>query len=271
MPEIDENLRQWNAEYSWDEQGDEWSHAWGGTSLMWWGTLRPRLHAFLPAPTILEIAPGFGRWTQFLKDECERLVLVDLSERCIESCRARFAAEPSLEYHVNDGRSLEMVADGSVDLAFSFDSLVHAETDVIEAYVQQLARKLSPGGIGFIHHSNMGAYPGSAALADRVPEALRRRLVGRHVLINTYSWRARSVTADLVLEQCRAAGLRCLGQELVNWYYGFQLIDCITVFTRAEGGDAGAEPVRVRNRGFMREARALQRIAPLYARPSSKS
>jgi 16S rRNA A1518/A1519 N6-dimethyltransferase RsmA/KsgA/DIM1 with predicted DNA glycosylase/AP lyase activity len=52
---------------------------------MWRGMLRPRINAWVPTGTILEIAPGFGRWTRFLKDVCDRLVVVDLAERCIEA------------------------------------------------------------------------------------------------------------------------------------------------------------------------------------------
>lgn len=59
---------------------------------------------------------------------------------------------------INDGRSLDAVVDGSVDFVFSFDSLVHLEVEVIESYLKQLASKLTPNGVGFIHHSNMGEY-----------------------------------------------------------------------------------------------------------------
>ena len=30
-----------------------------------------------------------------------------------------------MSYHLNDGRSLEMIPDGTIDLIFSFDSLIH--------------------------------------------------------------------------------------------------------------------------------------------------
>jgi hypothetical protein len=46
-----------------------------------------------------------------------------------------------------------MIADGSIDLAFSFDSLVHAEADVLSFYLAQLATKLRSDGVAFIHHS----------------------------------------------------------------------------------------------------------------------
>ena len=50
-----------------------------------------------------------------------------------------------------------MVDDESIDFAFSADSLVHADLDVIAAYLSELARTLRPNGVGFIHHSNLGA------------------------------------------------------------------------------------------------------------------
>ena len=265
MPGLEENLSQWETGYSWSGQGDEWSGPWGGTEMMWWGALRPRLHSFLPTGTILEIAPGFGRWTQFLKDACERLVVVDLSERCIEACRRRFRADTNIAYHVNDGRSLGMVADGSIDLAFSFDSLVHAEADVLADYLRELRSKLKPDGIGFIHHSNMGAHRLGAQAARAVPERLRRRLVLRGMLVNVYAWRAESVTADLFARQCGEAGLQCVSQELINWQCGRQLVDCISVFT-PEGSARSRDLVRLKNPRFMQEATGLARLSALYGR-----
>src|SRR3954469_21448802 len=184
MADVEENLAVWSTDWDWSTQGDEWSAWWGDTHALWYGALLPRIHAFLPAGTILEIAPGYGRWTQFLKEECERLVAVDLTERCIDACRERFSDATNIEYHVNDGRSLDMVADGSIDFAFSFDSLVHAEADVVGAYVEQLARKLSPDGIGFIHHSNIGGYRRLLTLARKVPPHRLGDLVRRGAVIN---------------------------------------------------------------------------------------
>src|SRR5512143_2338398 len=124
MPPVEWNLQQWNQEYSWTKQGDERSSSWGGAEAQWFGAILPRIHAFIPAQNILEIAPGFGRWTNFLRGQCERLVVVDMAESCITACRQRFATDSHISYHVNDGKSLEMIPDGSVDFVFSFDSLV---------------------------------------------------------------------------------------------------------------------------------------------------
>ena len=143
MPTIQENLQVWT-DYDWPDGGNEWSSPWRGTELLWWGTLLPRIQAFVPTDTILEIAPGFGRITHYLKDTCKNLIVVDLTNRCIETCKQRFSSYSHITYHVNDGKSLDMIPDQSIDFVISFDSLVHAEADVFESYLSQLARKLKP-------------------------------------------------------------------------------------------------------------------------------
>jgi SAM-dependent methyltransferase len=264
MPEVDQNLANWTSEWDWSQQGDEWSRAWGDTAALWHGALLPRIHTFVPTGTILEIAPGYGRWTQYLKDLCRRLVIVDLTENCIENCRRRFADSSNIEYHVNDGRSLDMVADGSIDFVFSFDSLVHAESDVLGAYLEQLARKLTPDGVGFMHHSNIGAYGPLTRLAKMMPGRSIGPLVRKGVLINVVAWRAESVTADSVAEQCERAGLVCSGQEKISWEAGRFLIDALTVFTR-QGSRWDRPRTVVSNPLFVSEARRMSR---LYARSS---
>jgi SAM-dependent methyltransferase len=264
MPGVEQNLANWSRQWDWSQGGDEWSAWWGGTRAMWLGALLPRIHAFVPAGTVLEIAPGFGRWTQFLQGLADRLVIVDLTPECIDACRERFAAASNIDYHVNDGRSLDMVADGSIDLVFSFDSLVHAELDVLEAYLQQLARKLAPDGVGFIHHSNIGAYRPLTRLARRAPAQQFHRLAKRGLIIDLSAWRAESVTADAFARACSAAGLRCVTQELIAWERGPYLIDALSTFTRA--GSAWDRPLqRIRNPLFRAEA---SRMAQAYAAPS---
>ena len=257
MPTIKENLNHWNNEAHWSGQGDEWSNWWGGPEPQWFGAIFPRVHPFLPAKSILEIAPGFGRWTQFLKNYCGHLTLVDLSETCIEACKKRFSSYSHISYHVNDGESLSMIPDESIDFVFSFDSLVHAEADVMGAYLKQLSRKLTPNGVGFFHHSNIGAYPHVALLA-MIPPKLKGWLK-RKKIIATDGWRAYSMTAEVFEELCERAGLQCIGQEVVNWG-GERLRDCFSLFTLRSS--KWARPNRVvKNPDFMKEADLIKRLA----------
>jgi SAM-dependent methyltransferase len=260
MPDLDTNLENWTSGWDWSQAGDEWSAWWGGTDALWHGALLPRIHAWVPAGTILEIAPGFGRWTGYLASLADRVVAVDLTERCVEHCRERFASDARVEVHRNDGRSLPMVADGSVDFAFSFDSLVHAESDVLGAYMGELARVLKPDGVAFVHHSNIGAYPRQTRLARRVRgRRLHAALTRRGLLINMPAWRAESVTADSVAAQAEAVGLACIGQEKVNWELGRHLIDAFTLVT-PRGSRWDRPRVVVENPRFTDEAERVRRL-----------
>ena len=262
MADVDHNLSVWQADWDWSTEGDEWSSWWGGTDALWHGALLPRIHAFVPTGAVLEIAPGFGRWTQYLKDLCDRLVIVDLADRCIAGCRERFARTTNIEYHVNDGRSLDMVGDGSIDFAFSFDSLVHAEADVLDAYISQLATKLAPDGVAFLHHSNSAGLRPLLAATARLPEPARGRVMRAGLAPDVYAWRAQSVSARSVTAQCERAGLVVLGQERINWEYGPYLTDALTTVTPRGSSRERAGASR-RNPLFRAEAR---RMADLYAR-----
>ena len=184
-------------------------------------------------------------------------------------CRERFAGAPHIEYHVNDWKSLEMVPDGAIDLVFSFDSLVHAERDVLEAYLAQLGRKLKPDGIGFIHHSNMGNYRRAAALARRIPHPIRLRLTVWKLLVNVYAWRS-DTTAEEFAALCDRGGLACIAQEKICWEHGRGLSDTLSLFTPR--GSRWERPNRVvENYGFMREAARIAEIGSLYGRRAFSS
>ena len=123
MPTIEENREFWNDLFHWGKhQGDIWSDHWGGPEAQWKWCVYPRIRQHLPAGTVLEIGPGMGRWTQFLREFCDHLILVELSPRCLEACRDRFGDE-AMEYHLGDGRSLGPIEDDSIDLAKDAESI----------------------------------------------------------------------------------------------------------------------------------------------------
>jgi SAM-dependent methyltransferase len=265
MATIDENCAVWNTDHDWTQQGEEWSEPWGGSESQWRWTLLPRISAFLPAATILEIAPGFGRWTHYLKDLCDHLTVVDVSARCIQACTERFVADSHISYYTNDGKSLAMIPEGSIELAFSVDSLVHAEADALEAYLHGLARTLTPDGVAFIHHSNLGAYRRYFSLTTRIPRmSLGKNLLVRAGLIDPDHWRGLSMSASLFATYARNAGLQCIGQEIINWGRSRRMIDCFSLATRPTS--KWARPNRVvQNPNFMREANYVSGLTRLYA------
>ena len=230
--------------------------------MFWWRGLLPRIHRHLPAGRALEIAPGFGRWTSHLVSHARHLIIVDLTERCIEHCRARFADRTNIEYWTNDGESLAMIEDESLDFVFSFDSLVHVEAPVVRAYLLQLGRKLRPGGTGFIHHSNLR---GLAEPGGDIPSWVTRR-----------NWRGESMSARLFREYCAEAGLECQSQEIVNWIsrskkadrhrvpgWGLPMTDTFSTFTRPVAPTGELTHIYV-NPSFAEEWRQCVSLASLY-------
>lgn len=260
MPTIEENRTFWGAGYAWPQDGDEWSIGAGGTMHVWHGTIMPRLCGFLPARRVLEIAPGHGRFTGFLLGLGAHVTAVDVAEGCTRHCKKRYRRARWLgraRFYTNDGRSLPMLRDGSIDLAFSWDSLVHCERDVIEGYLRELARVLRPGGVGFIHHSNLGNYPGG---------------VGADGVVQNPGWRGPTMSWQVFRELCDKAGLWCLCQE-PRTFNQPQMIDCISVCCRPAAASPGQpaaaapEPAFFENSEFYRETHNLKRIAGMYRRP----
>ena len=146
-----EEQRSWNNENWWVMDGHEWSKSFGTTENLWNNEIFDKIKEFR-GKKILEIAPGFGRITQFLSILAGELIVVDLNPRCIEKTREKLKNHV-LAYFVNDGKSIPKVRDNSQDLVFSFDSFVHMHANVTEEYIKEIHRVLKPGGHSFIHHS----------------------------------------------------------------------------------------------------------------------
>ena len=146
-----EEQKLWNQEYMWSIDGHEWSKSFGTTENLWNKEIFDKIKDFR-GKKILEIAPGYGRITQFLSILAGELIVVDLNPLCIQKTKEKLSHHV-LAYFVNDGKSIPKVRDNSQDLVFSFDSFVHMHANVIEEYIKEIYRVLKPGGQSFIHHS----------------------------------------------------------------------------------------------------------------------
>jgi SAM-dependent methyltransferase len=157
------NYEYWQR-WDWSRQGEEWT-----PSAEWKQSLvdEVMLRHMRPGTTIVEIGPGAGRWTEALQAIAERLIVVDLSDLCIQLCRQRFAGATNMEFHVNDGRSLAAIDSAGVDGVWSFDVFVHVAPPEIEAYVAEIARVMRPGAHAVIHHAAAGRDGDSADLGQR--------------------------------------------------------------------------------------------------------
>ena len=155
---IENNLRVWDAEYPWSQDGDEWDgqarvcgqpyEAWKRSVVETFIT--PHISA---SSRVLEIGPGHGRWSKEIVDRCQELVLVDLSPTCLEHCRRLFKDREHVVYQVTDGLSLPNVAEASIDFLWSYDAFVHMEAEVVAAYLGEMQRVLKTKGRAIVHHA----------------------------------------------------------------------------------------------------------------------
>lgn len=218
--------------------------AWCGARSQWFGTIYPRIHRLLPVGRILEIAPGHGRWTQFLLNHCEEYFGVDIAENCVLAGMRRFSSSTRTHFIKNDGRSLAMVPEESTDFVFSYDSLVHVELDVMGEYIWQICRKLTPTGAAFLHHSN--------AMGDSVDAQEARE-----------GARGASVSSSLIKQLIEDCSGKVLIQEEMNWIRKTRT-DCMTTFVGAASPTSFAYQL-IRNDDFLLEASLVRANQSPYA------
>jgi ubiquinone/menaquinone biosynthesis C-methylase UbiE len=155
------NSRSLNAEiwdnWDWTAGGDEWT-----PSPEWKASLvKCVLNPNVPSgSTIVEIGPGAGRWTEHLIPLASSYTGIDLSKTCIELCTKKFATSSNATFRTNNGNDLPGVADGSVDIIWSFDVFVHINLADISTYLDEFKRTLKPGGRAVIHHGTTAGHSG---------------------------------------------------------------------------------------------------------------
>ena len=111
--------------------------------------------------TVLDLAAGHGRNALRLIEKAQHVTCVDVNPENIAFLKNRFANDRRFTVTQNDGASLSQIPDNSIDLAYSFDSMVHFDVEIVTAYVKEFYRIVRPGQFAFIHHSNYTAAPGA--------------------------------------------------------------------------------------------------------------
>lgn len=247
MPSIKWNMDYWNHEYSWPRHGEEWSHQWGNSHIQWLTCLFPRICGFLPSSRLVEIAPGQGRWTRFLANHCQHYIGFDLSPNTTEFCQSYLGdvgSATTKRFITNNGSDFPGADDESVNFVFSFDSLVHAELDVVEGYIKEISRVLVPGGAAFIHHSNFAVYSNDS-------------------IKNTHC-RGETVSAEIVRLLCTKNDLLAKMQEIVPWQSEL-LTDCFSTIVKIGPDEDLPPPKIISNELFWENAERMRNELIIYS------
>lgn len=165
----------------------------------------------------LDFAAGHGRNTAKLATLAKQLYVVDANPDAVKFLRERFSKHDqnrcSLQVIQNNGKDLQDLPSNAISLIYSFDSMVHFERRLVEAYMPEFERVMAPGAYGFIHHSNFGR-------VSQDPDF-------RH----HPAWRA-NVDIDFFAQCCFRHKLLAVRQTPISWFVGEVLIqdlDCLSI------------------------------------------
>jgi SAM-dependent methyltransferase len=159
---------------------------------------------------VLDLAAGHGRNSEKLKTVAKHITIVDINQENIDFCQKRFAGDPRFTFVRNDGYSLAAIESNSITLLYSFDAMVHFDSDVVREYVREFARVMRPGAFGFCHHSNYTANPTGDVSQNP-------------------GWR-NFMSQELFAHYCAKEGLRVVKQQILNWQLPGS--DCVTLFQK---------------------------------------
>lgn len=202
-----EEQRKWNDPAMWSDGGHEWSKDFGDTEQLWNRYLLPIMKNYRNK-YILEIAPGFGRITQFLATLAYELWVIDLNRLCIQKTLEKIGPQHIKQALVNDGLHLTNVPSCYFECVFSFDSFVHMHKNVTQSYIEEIGRVLKPGGEAVIHHGNLSG--------------------GQELSFENIGGRA-NMWPDLFRQFVTDAGMIVIKQMPFNFK---TVSDCITIFKK---------------------------------------
>lgn len=208
MPSKKANLRICSKEGLWNEY---FQLAEADMDDQWREIIFPQIRDF-DFEAVLELAPGRGRNTEKLCGVSKKIYAVDLNSYALNQCRERIGEEfngCSVEYHLNNGTDLAMIADSEITAIYCWDAAVHFDKEVTADYIREFARILKAGCKGFVHHSNLG----DIASKD---------------LSKNPHWRS-NVSKDFFADICRKNSLRVVSQTDIPWA---GINDCTTVFAK---------------------------------------
>ena len=104
---------------------------------------------------VLELGCGVGRIGRELVDLCASWHGVDISSAMLKVAAERLDGRPGVTLSELNRTELPMVANRSLDAAYSVAVVCHMDKEDLFLYLLELARALKPGGIAYLETWNL--------------------------------------------------------------------------------------------------------------------
>ena len=112
-----------------------------------WDDIRLMNRFVCNGSSILDLGCGIGRITQFMVDDFEKVVGIDISGEMIKQAKKRLKGYKNLELIETDGWTIPL-KDNSIDLVFSYLVFQHFKNrKMVEANFKEVYRVLKPKGM----------------------------------------------------------------------------------------------------------------------------
>lgn len=180
---------------------------------LFWDDDRPfrRLFNELDLANVLELACGYGRHSEYVTKHLPfgHYIGQDILESNVVHCKNRINS-PRAIFQLNAGTNFQPAEDQSVSSIYCYDAMVHFDRRVVQSYLNDASRVLARGGKVLLHHSN---FSDSETVFAQNPHA------------RAY------MTRDVFNGYAKAAGLRLLKQETIQWGEVPEL-DCLSLLEK---------------------------------------
>ena len=187
--------------------------------------------AFAADDEVVEVGCGVGRLTREIARRAATVDAIDVSEEMLSKAQELNPELVNVRWHLGDGESLAVLADGSADACFSHVVFQHIPDPAVTlGYVSEMGRVLRPGGWAAFQVSNLPAIHRPAGLLSRLGRRLRSG-VGRAPKGQAHpAWRGSAI--DLA-ELCEVAAQAGMDQENTHGE-GTQF--CLVLLRKRSGG-----------------------------------
>jgi ubiquinone/menaquinone biosynthesis C-methylase UbiE len=134
-------------------EGPYYDDAERSMDVQWSAVIWPLIRGYNFART-LDLAAGHGRNTAKLLECAGTVIAVDINQSNVDFLQSRFDHNSRVHILKNNGADLREVESKSISFVYSFDAMVHFDSDVVRSYIKEFHRIMEPGAHGFCHYSN---------------------------------------------------------------------------------------------------------------------
>lgn len=100
--------------------------------------------------TVMDLACGMGRLCHFVAPHVKKYIGIDFIPEMIEKAREYNKNYTNTEFHVNDGKTLQIISDEEIDIGFCELAFQHMPKYVQDSYVKEVWRVLRFDGSFYV-------------------------------------------------------------------------------------------------------------------------